>query len=276
MTLDSSSVCVSAMGTELACNDTCDEPTGKPRGLLVDFGGVLTTSVFAAFAEFSAAVSSDPNLVQRLLAEDAESSRLLVEHESGRLDEVGFDRGFAARLRAHGATVEDEGVIARMQAGLRPDPAMLKLVTEMRGPGRARRGRLELTRQRLLRRLRPRLAGGPGGPLRPHRRSQAFAPDLRGGVRAAGASRRGTACSSTTSPATWLGRAGSASKASCIRTPRPRGPSYAACFTTLSGVQPKSVKTESGPRATSVVNLTLGSVSCTVERIVGCDATRSA
>jgi putative hydrolase of the HAD superfamily len=59
--------------------------------LLVDFGGALTTSVHDAFRAFSSQISGDPELVLRLLSRDAESSRLLVENECGRLDDEGFE-----------------------------------------------------------------------------------------------------------------------------------------------------------------------------------------
>jgi hypothetical protein len=73
--------------------------------LLVDFGGVLTTSVDDAFRDFSSQISDDPELVLRLLSWDAGSSMLLVEDECGRLDDESFEHGFAARLAAHGVRV---------------------------------------------------------------------------------------------------------------------------------------------------------------------------
>jgi putative hydrolase of the HAD superfamily len=107
----------------------------RREGVLVDFGGVLTTSVHDAFRAFSAEISDDPMLVLRLLAEDPESSRLLVENESGRLDDEGFEEGFARRLAAHGAPVEPEGLLRRMQAGFGPDEAMVDAVAALRAAG---------------------------------------------------------------------------------------------------------------------------------------------
>ena len=103
--------------------------------LLVDFGGVLTTSVHHALRAFSANIGGDPELVLTLLASDAESARLLVESETGRLDDEDFERGFAARLAAHGIRVPAEGLLARMQTGGSADPEMLDALARLRVGG---------------------------------------------------------------------------------------------------------------------------------------------
>jgi putative hydrolase of the HAD superfamily len=108
---------------------------GERSALLVDFGGVLTTSVHDAFRAFAREIGDDEDLVLRLLAKDPESSQLLVDNESGRLDDEGFERGFAARLAAHGAPVEAEGLLRRMQAGFGPDPAMVDALAAYRAAG---------------------------------------------------------------------------------------------------------------------------------------------
>ena len=105
------------------------------NAILVDFGGVLTSSVVAAFREFGASLGGDPTLPLTLLAGDPESKKLLSGHESGRIDAETFERGFAQQLSAHGAAVVPEGLIARMQAGLRPDADMIALVAELRAAG---------------------------------------------------------------------------------------------------------------------------------------------
>ncbi|ATQ30793.1 HAD family phosphatase [Rhodococcus ruber] len=102
--------------------------------VLVDFGGVLTTSVFAAFEQFGAALC-DPGLPLRLLGGDPDSRRLLADHESGRIDAEEFEQGFAGRLRAHGAAVTAEGLAARMQAGLRRDDRTVALLDDLRAAG---------------------------------------------------------------------------------------------------------------------------------------------
>lgn len=102
--------------------------------VLVDFGGVVTTSVFAAFRAFGAEIG-DPDLPLTLLARDEISRTLLSDHESGRIDAAAFDEGFAERLRVHGADVESAGLSARMQAGLRRDDATVELLGALRSAG---------------------------------------------------------------------------------------------------------------------------------------------
>ncbi len=105
-----------------------------PHAILVDFGGVLTTSVHEAFAAFGATLG-DPDLPMRLLREDPESAQLIVEAECGRLEDEDFETAFAARLAAHGAEVEPAGLIRNLQAGLVPDEETLALVAALRAGG---------------------------------------------------------------------------------------------------------------------------------------------
>jgi putative hydrolase of the HAD superfamily len=103
--------------------------------LLIDFGGVLTTSVHDAFRAFSREVSDDEDLVLRLLATDAASTALLVGNENGTVSDEQFEAGFAARLAAHGVTVAADGLLARLQAGFGPDAAMVEGVAALRAAG---------------------------------------------------------------------------------------------------------------------------------------------
>ncbi|MFF9410335.1 HAD family hydrolase [Streptomyces anandii] len=109
---------------------------GKDRtAVLVDFGGVITSSVLRAFTDFGASLGGDPRLPLDLLARDQPSRTLLADHECGRIDAEAFERGFAERLRAHGVDVAAEGLTARMQAGLSVDQDMLALLGELRAVG---------------------------------------------------------------------------------------------------------------------------------------------
>lgn len=103
--------------------------------LLVDFGGVLTTSVHDAFRALSRAEAGDEELVLRLLGHDAESSALLAANETGEIDDAAFERGFAARLAAHGADVTPDGMLGRLQAGFGPDRAMVDRLAGLRAAG---------------------------------------------------------------------------------------------------------------------------------------------
>lgn len=119
----------------MTATETVVAPTGTPRAVLFDFGGVLTTSVLGGFSDFSEQISGDRRLLLRLLGTDEEAKRLLVEHEEGRLEHEDFETGLAARLESVGVTVEADGLIDRMQAHLRPDPDMLALLAAVRDLG---------------------------------------------------------------------------------------------------------------------------------------------
>ncbi len=105
------------------------------EALLVDFGGVLTSSVFDSFRAYMGGVGVDPKLVERLLREDPESSQALVAHESGDKPIEYFEEVFAGRLRAHGAEVEGEGLVAKLTSTLRPDPTMIAAVERIKEHG---------------------------------------------------------------------------------------------------------------------------------------------
>ncbi|MGP3925013.1 HAD family hydrolase [Streptomyces sp. 8N616] len=110
--------------------------TEKARtAVLVDFGGVITSSVLRAFTDFGASLGGDPRLPLDLLSRDQPSRTLLADHESGRIDAEAFERGFAERLRAHGADVQAEGLTARMQAGMSIDQDVLALLGDLRTAG---------------------------------------------------------------------------------------------------------------------------------------------
>ncbi|KNE83889.1 HAD family phosphatase [Streptomyces xinghaiensis] len=108
---------------------------GARTAVLVDFGGVITSSVLQAFTDFGASLGGDPRLPLDLLSRDQPSRALLADHECGRIDAEAFERGFAERLRAHGAAVQAEGLTARMQAGMSIDQEVLALLGDLRSAG---------------------------------------------------------------------------------------------------------------------------------------------
>lgn len=112
-----------------------DALSGARRAVLFDFGGVLTTSVLSAFRAFGAAYG-DPHLPLRLLGKGERGGELLVAHEEGRISQDEFEAGFSEILAGHGVGVEPSGLIRRIQAGLRPDPATIELVASLRAEGR--------------------------------------------------------------------------------------------------------------------------------------------
>ena len=103
--------------------------------VLIDFGGVITTSVSQAFEEFGQFLGAPPGLILELLAHDTAAAKLLVDHECGRIDADAFDRGLAERLCARGLEVRPDRLSARMQAGLRRDEGTVHLIDELRTAG---------------------------------------------------------------------------------------------------------------------------------------------
>ncbi len=55
------------------------------RGLLVDFGGVLTTDVFSSFQAFCEAEGLEPDTVRERFRGDPAAQRLLFDLEEGKL-----------------------------------------------------------------------------------------------------------------------------------------------------------------------------------------------
>ena len=101
------------------------------RGLLIDWGGVLTTDLFASFASFCKAEGLDAAMVRELFSSDEAVRELLVEFECGRMDEPEFERRFAPML----GVSSDVGLVDRMFAGSRPDARMLGMVKLARDAG---------------------------------------------------------------------------------------------------------------------------------------------
>jgi putative hydrolase of the HAD superfamily len=101
------------------------------RGLLIDYGGVLTTNVFESFRRFSVAAGLEPDAVKRALREQPRALELLRGLETGALGDEQFSEGFGELLG-----LEDRaGVVHRMFGGIGPDAAMLDAVRSARAQG---------------------------------------------------------------------------------------------------------------------------------------------
>jgi putative hydrolase of the HAD superfamily len=94
------------------------------RGLLVDFGGVLTTNVFDSFRAFGEAEGLDPLTVKRAFREDPEALALLRELERGDIDVEDFEPRFGERI----GVVDTDGLVGRLFGGVGPDERMLEAV----------------------------------------------------------------------------------------------------------------------------------------------------
>lgn len=104
--------------------------TAERRGLLVDWGGVLTTDLFASFAAFCAAEGLDPDRLRRAFRHDTSARENLIALEEGRLQEAEFEPRLAAILG-----VEPEGLVDRLFAGSHAEPVMIDAVRSARRAG---------------------------------------------------------------------------------------------------------------------------------------------
>jgi epoxide hydrolase-like predicted phosphatase len=103
---------------------------GAYRALLVDYGGVLTTSPFLSFQSFCKLEGLEPETVVRRFREDPECRRLVLALETGELAEDAFELEFAGLLG-----VDAPDLIDRLFAGYSPDLEMLEAVLLARGAG---------------------------------------------------------------------------------------------------------------------------------------------
>jgi len=100
------------------------------RGLLVDFGGVLTTNVFDSFKAFCRAEGLPEDAVKRIFRERGEGLALLRRLERGELTVDEFSQRFAPLLG-----VEPDGLVERLFGGVGPDEPMIDAVRRARAAG---------------------------------------------------------------------------------------------------------------------------------------------
>jgi epoxide hydrolase-like predicted phosphatase len=106
---------------------------GRARhtALLIDFGGVLTTSVWESFADFCARRGLEVDSVRRLFRADPDALADLRGLETGNLSEGEFELRFAKRL----GLAEPAGLIDDMFEGMQPHEPMLAAVAATRAAG---------------------------------------------------------------------------------------------------------------------------------------------
>jgi len=103
---------------------------GKYRGLLVDWGGVLTSDVFVSFRAFCELEGLEPDALGRIFREDAACRDLLIAFETGALPEEDFEVQLAPYLG-----VQAPRLVDRLFAGSAPDDRMLEAVRRARVAG---------------------------------------------------------------------------------------------------------------------------------------------
>ena len=103
------------------------------KGLLVDFGGVLTTNVFESFRAFCEDEGLDPEAIKRLFRGEPRAIEYVRRLERGELSEDGFATGFGELLE-----LEPErraGLVERMFGHIRPDDEMVEALRHARTQG---------------------------------------------------------------------------------------------------------------------------------------------
>jgi len=98
--------------------------------LLIDWGGVLTSNLFASFHAYCVATEIDPQTLGERFKADPDFRELLIALEKGELDEPAFELRFAALL-----DVEPDGLIDGLFAGVTPDLSMLDAVRRAHAAG---------------------------------------------------------------------------------------------------------------------------------------------
>ena len=100
------------------------------RALMIDYGGVLTTSLFDSFSAFCEREGLEPSDVARAFRDDREARRALVDFECGRLEDEAFEALLAARIG-----VEPEGLIRGLFGGVGPERDMIAAVAAAKAAG---------------------------------------------------------------------------------------------------------------------------------------------
>lgn len=103
------------------------------RGLLFDWGGVLTTNLFAGFAAFCEEEGIDPGLLREKFLGDPEAQEMLFAFETGEMEEPEFERRLAALLGL--APERAEGFNDRIFDRIGEDRPMIEALRNARGHG---------------------------------------------------------------------------------------------------------------------------------------------
>ncbi len=103
------------------------------KGLLIDYGGVLTTNVFESFRGFSSSEGLNPDAMRRLFRDHPEALATVRAMERGELSDADFDERFGTLLGL--PSDRRPGLLDRMFARIEPDPPMLEAVRRARAHG---------------------------------------------------------------------------------------------------------------------------------------------
>jgi putative hydrolase of the HAD superfamily len=106
------------------------------QGLLIDWGGVLTTSLFASFNAFCAEEGLEPDAIATAFRADPEARELVIGLETGAIAEERFERRLSEMLGIEPSQGNRTfPLIARLMAGAAKDEAMCDAVLRARSNG---------------------------------------------------------------------------------------------------------------------------------------------
>ena len=101
------------------------------KGLLVDYGGVLTSNVFDSFRQFCRKEGLAEDAFVELFRSNPDARMELRRVETGEIAEDEFSRRLGGLL----GVTENEGLVDRLFAGMRPDLPMVEAVRRARAAG---------------------------------------------------------------------------------------------------------------------------------------------
>ena len=104
---------------------------GERSAVLLDWGGVMTTSLFDSFAAFCTAEGLDAGALRDLFRGDREARALLIDFECGRIEEADFEPRLAVAL----GVAEHAGLIDRLFAGSKLNRLMVAGVRRLHDGG---------------------------------------------------------------------------------------------------------------------------------------------
>ncbi|TQL70223.1 putative hydrolase of the HAD superfamily [Nocardioides albertanoniae] len=114
--------------------------TSPTRAVVFDYGGVMTLPVRDSIAAWIRADDIVPEsfttVLREWLGRYVDAGTPIHRLELGELPVEEFDRLLAERLETYAGTpVDPKGVLERLFAGMRPDPAMWALARDLRAAG---------------------------------------------------------------------------------------------------------------------------------------------
>ncbi len=103
---------------------------GQYQGLVLDFGGVLTTSFDGTLRSYCVRDGLAPDALEKIFTLDQGAQGALVDLARGRISQAQFVSHIAAALG-----VDPDGLLERMLADLRWEPLVVEAVAQLRSRG---------------------------------------------------------------------------------------------------------------------------------------------